>query len=188
MVKILILTGYGINTEEELEVAYKIAGADIVTQTHLSNIFSGEVSIFDFDVINFPGGFSYGDDLGAGNVLASKIRYRKLPNGKTLLEELNIFIKDRYILGICNGFQVLVKLGILPFHSKIPDVTLAENNSGKFESRWSYLKVTNSKSPFLKNIEKLYLPIRHQEGRVIIKDNNIKEKILSEKIQKRRNI
>ena len=179
-VKVLILTGYGINCEEELEAAYRLADADRVIQVHLSDIFSGEISIHDFDIINFPGGFSYGDDLGSGKVLAAKIKYKELPNGKTLLNELKLFIKNKnFILGICNGFQVLVKLGLLPFTSNTQDVTLTENNSGKFEDRWSYLKVNpKTNSPFLKNIDTLYLPVRHQEGKLIIKNQEITDKIV----------
>ncbi len=180
-VKALVITGYGINCEEELAAAYELAGAESKI-VHLNDIFLEKKSIHEYDILNFPGGFSFGDDLGSGKVLANKMKYKKMESGKTFLEEIKNFLDDgKFILGICNGFQFLVKMGLLPningnFEQ---EVTLTGNNSGKFEDRWVYTKVNeNSKTPFPKGIEKIFLPIRHGEGKLIIKNGEVKSEIL----------
>ena len=171
-VRALILTGFGINCEEEFAAAYNLAGA-VPTIVHLNQVLHGHVSIHDYDILNFPGGFSFGDDLGSGVVLANKLRYRKNAEGRTLLDDIKQFIANgKFVMGICNGFQVLVKLGLLPNLSGLvtPEVTLTHNASGRYEDRWVRLKVNpKSNSPFLKGIDTLEVPVRHGEGRLIIK-------------------
>jgi phosphoribosylformylglycinamidine synthase I len=171
-VRALILTGFGINCEEEFAAAYRLAGAE-ATIVHLNQVLHGQVSIHDFDVLNFPGGFSFGDDLGSGVVLANKLRYRQTSaDGRTLLDDIKQFIADgKFVLGICNGFQVLVKLGLLPNMGGdvTPEVTLTHNASGRYEDRWVTLRVNPASStPFLKGIDKLEVPVRHGEGRLVI--------------------
>ncbi len=172
-VQALILTGFGINCEEEFAAAYKLAGAE-PTIVHLNQVLHGHVSIHDFDILNFPGGFSFGDDLGSGVVLANKLRYRRNAEGRTLLDDIKEFIANgKHVMGICNGFQVLVKLGLLPDLSGTvtPEVTLTYNASGRYEDRWVKLKVNpQSNSPFLKGLDTLEVPVRHGEGRLIIQD------------------
>jgi len=90
-VKALILTGFGINCEEEMAAAYKLAGAEAEIY-HLNDIFNGIISIHDYHILNFPGGFSFGDDLGSGKVLANKMKYKKMGSGKTILEEIRTFL------------------------------------------------------------------------------------------------
>jgi len=170
-VQALILTGFGINCEEELAAAYWLAGAE-ATVVHLNQVLHGQVSIHDYDILNFPGGFSFGDDLGSGVVLANKLRYRKNAEGRTLLDDIKEFIaRGKFVMGICNGFQVLVKLGLLPNLSGhvTPEATLTHNASGRYEDRWVRLKVNpNSPTPFLKGLDTLEVPVRHGEGRLII--------------------
>ena len=170
-VKALILTGFGINCEEEYAAAYRLAGAE-ATIVHLNQVLHGHVSIHDYDILNFPGGFSFGDDLGSGVVLANKLRYRKNAEGRTLLDDIKEFVANgKFVMGICNGFQVLVKLGLLPNLSGnvTPEVTLTHNASGRYEDRWVRLKVNpKSNSPFLKGLDTLEVPVRHGEGRLII--------------------
>lgn len=173
-VRALILTGFGINCEEEFAAAYRLAGAE-PTIVHLNQVLHGHVSIHDFDVLNFPGGFSFGDDLGSGVVLANKLRYRQTgDNGRTLLDDIKDFIANgKFVLGICNGFQVLVKLGLLPNigGTVTPEVTLTHNASGRYEDRWVKLRVNpNSNTPFLKGIDTLEVPVRHGEGRLVVPD------------------
>ena len=173
-VRALVLTGFGINCEEEVAAAYRLAGAE-ATIVHLNQVLHGQVSIHDFDVLNFPGGFSFGDDLGSGVVLANKLRYRQTgADGRTLLDDIKQFIADgKFVLGICNGFQVLVKLGLLPNQGGdvTPEVTLTHNASGRYEDRWVTLRVNpKSKSPFLKGIDTLEVPVRHGEGRLVVPD------------------
>jgi len=143
----------------------------------------GYVNIHDYDVINFPGGFAFGDDLGSGKVLANKIKYKKLSNGKTLIEELTDYIAaGKFIFGVCNGFQALVKIGLLPniggnFDS---EVTLTLNDSGKFEDRWVKCAVNkDSQTPFLKGLGIINLPVRHGEGKLLIQDDGLKETIIA---------
>jgi len=174
MVQALILTGFGINCEEEFAAAYRLAGAE-PTIVHLNQVLHGQVSIHDFDILNFPGGFSFGDDLGSGVVLANKLRYRQTSAaGRTLLDDIRQFIADgKFVLGICNGFQVLVKLGLLPNlgGDVTPEVTLTHNASGRYEDRWVTLRANPlSNTPFLKGIDKLEVPVRHGEGRLVVPD------------------
>jgi phosphoribosylformylglycinamidine synthase len=180
-VKALIITGYGINCEEELAAAYNLAGAEAQI-AHLNDIFLERYSIHDFDILNFPGGFSFGDDLGSGKVLANKMKYKKLSSGKLFLDDLKDFIgAGKYIFGICNGFQFLVKMGLLPNISGNleQEVTLTRNDSSKFEDRWVWCKVNpNSNTPFLKGIDKFAVPVRHGEGKLIIRDEQIKTHII----------
>ena len=177
----LVITGFGINCEEEMAAAYHLAGAE-ASIVHLNDILVEGFSIHDFDILNFPGGFSFGDDIASGKVLANKILYKKLPSGNTFSEEVRRFLQDKkYILGICNGFQVLVKMGLLPDidGNLTQEVTLTRNDSGKFEDRWCRCRVSpDSRSPFLKGIELLHMPVRHGEGKLIIKDERIRQRIL----------
>lgn len=173
MVKALIVTGFGINCEEEMAAAYAMAGAsaDII---HLNDILLKKFSIHSYDIINFPGGFSFGDDIASGRVLANKIKFKKLASGTTFLQELQQFLAaKKYILGICNGFQVLVKLGLLPNigGTAMQEVTLLHNDSGKYEDRWVYCKANQaSNTPFLRGIDIIALPVRHGEGKLHCKD------------------
>ena len=184
-VKSLVITGFGINCEEEMAAAYQLAGAtaEIV---HLNEILLGEVSIHNYDILNFPGGFSFGDDLASGKVVSNKIKFKKLPSGKVLLDEIKQFLVDgKYILGVCNGFQMLVRMGLLPNtnHDFEPEATLSNNNSGKFEDRWVYCKVNSTvKTPFLKGITQMALPARHGEGKLIFMDDAMREKVQAESL------
>jgi phosphoribosylformylglycinamidine synthase len=180
-VKALVITGYGINCEEEIAAAYRLAGAEAEI-VHLNDIFLGKYSIHDYDIMNFPGGFSFGDDLGSGKVLSNKMKFKKLKSGKLFFDDVQDFLYEgKFILGVCNGFQFLVKMGLLPNlnNETEQEVTLTRNNSAKFEDRWIYCKVNeNSKSPFLKGIDKIFLPVRHGEGKLIIKNEKIKVEII----------
>lgn len=177
MVKSLVITGFGINCEEEMAAAYQLAGAEAFI-VHLNEILLGKVSIHDYDILNFPGGFSFGDDLASGKVVANKIKFKKLPSGRVLLDEIKHFLDDgKYILGVCNGFQMLVRMGLLP-NTKATfeqEATLSNNNSAKFEDRWVYCKVNNAdKTPFLKGIDVIALPARHGEGKLIFMDDTMR--------------
>jgi phosphoribosylformylglycinamidine synthase len=119
-----------------------------------------------FQILCLPGGFSYGDDLGAGRILGNQIRYR-------LAECLAEFrAAGKLILGICNGFQILIKSGILLEidEQQGPAATLTNNASGKFEDRWVQLRTTSDKCVFFRGIESLYLPVAHAEGKFVTRD------------------
>ncbi|MDP8209574.1 MAG: phosphoribosylformylglycinamidine synthase subunit PurQ [Candidatus Stygibacter australis] len=184
-VKSLVVTGYGINCERELAAAYELAGAESQI-VHLNDVFLGKVKITDYDILNFPGGFSFGDDLGSGKVLANKMKYKRMADGELFYNVILEFIEaGKFVLGVCNGFQFLVKMGLLPNVAKehSQEVTLTLNDSGKFEDRWVNCR-TNPESitPFLKGIEKIALPVRHGEGKLIIRDKQILNGIIEKNL------
>ncbi len=179
-VKVLVVCGYGINCEVETAYAFKINGAspEIV---HLSEIFSGEKRIIDYHILCFPGGFLDGDHLGSAQACAHRFRFLKIKGKISLWDELMKFFNEGgLILGICNGFQLLVKTGLLPGGEYLGQrkVSLTYNNSGKFEDRWVYLKVNpNTSCIFLKGLNELYLPIRHGEGNFVPENEEILEEL-----------
>jgi phosphoribosylformylglycinamidine synthase len=182
-VKALIVTGFGINCEVELKAAFNLAGAraEIV---HLNDIFLGVIKLADYDILGFPGGFSFGDDLGSGKVLANKMKYKKMADGSLFYDELKRFISaGKYIIGICNGFQFLVKMGLLP-NTKgkyEQEVTLTNNDSFQYEDRWVQCRVNpDSNSPFLQGIDIISLPVRHGEGKLIITDTAVEKSIIEQ--------
>ena len=180
-VRALVLTGFGINCQDEMAAAYRLAGAeaDIV---HFNELLSGRKSILGYDVINFPGGFSFGDDLGAGKALANKMRFCKLGNGRTLLDEISDHLKaGGFVFGVCNGFQILVKSGLLPNVSGNfeQEVSLIVNDSGHFEDRWVHCVAGKpARTPFLNGIGVMALPVRHKEGKLVVRDDAIRAAIL----------
>jgi len=162
-VRTIILRAPGTNCDAETAFAFQQAGA-AVSLTHVNQLIRHEERLTDYQIMVIPGGFTYGDDVAAGKVLANELRIK-------LGEDIMKFIEEgKLILGLCNGFQVLVKAGILPELSdgSSPKLTLAANDSGKFECRWVYLGV-NEQSPcvFTKGIESLYLPVAHAEGKFV---------------------
>jgi phosphoribosylformylglycinamidine synthase subunit PurQ / glutaminase len=185
MVKALIVTGFGINCEIEMGAAYKNAGAE-TTIIHFNELIDGSYSIHDYDIFNFPGGFSFGDDIASGKVMANKIKFKEMKSGKTFIEEIDAFLKNgNYIMGVCNGFQMLVKLGLLPNlkHDFEPETTLEKNNSNKYEDRWVSCRVNpHVNTPFLKDIDILPVPVRHGEGKLIIKNEQIVNEILEKNL------
>lgn len=154
-VKVIVLRTAGTNCDKETEYAFRITGAD-TNLLHINEFINRKKSFDSYKILVIPGGFSYGDDIASGKVFANELIYK-------LRDSVEKFVKDgKLIIGICNGFQVLVKTGLLP-HS-----TLTFNDSGKFEDRWVYLKnVNNGNCVFTKGIEKIYLPIAHGEGKFI---------------------
>ena len=185
--RIAIITGYGINSDYELCHSFKLAGGE-PRRVHINDFIEGGSSLADFDILAIPGGFSFGDHLGSGRVFANKLKSR-------LGEALAVAVDRKMpILGICNGFQVLVKLGLLPgvksgtehdlaagsVAGPIPaasqgifmqTATLTYNDSGKFEDRWCHLTADPAaKSLWIKGITSIYLPIRHGEGKFVPRD------------------
>ena len=130
---------------------------------HINRLLEAPALARDFQILCLPGGFSYGDDLGAGRILANQIRHH-------LADALAEFkAAGKLILGICNGFQILIKSGVLLVDEPEsgPPATLTLNASGKFEDRWVELRVTKSKCVFLAGIERMYLPVAHAEGNFV---------------------
>jgi phosphoribosylformylglycinamidine synthase len=162
-VRTLVLRAPGTNCDEEATFAFEQAGA-VVSLVHISQLINRTKQLKDYQIMVIPGGFTYGDDMGAGRVLANEIRLKLGP-------DIERFVSGgRLILGICNGFQVLVKTGILPGLSPTgkPLLTLTTNDSGRFECRWVYLRANReSRCIFTRGIERLYLPVAHGEGKVV---------------------
>ncbi len=163
-VRVLLLRAPGINRDVDAQIAFEAAGADMVDSALIKELVSKEKKLKDYQILMIPGGFTYGDDISAGRIMANEIRFR-------LAEDISKFVADgKLILGVCNGFQVLVKTGILPGipGQKGQPVTLINNDSGRFECRWVYLKV-NRKSPcvFTRGIEGMYVPVAHGEGKLV---------------------
>lgn len=172
----IVLRTAGTNCDNETAAAFKIAGGE-PELVHINELARGEKFLKDYQILAIPGGFTYGDDIASGKILANEIKYK-------LNEDIKNFINSgKLIIGICNGFQALVKAGILPgINSGAMEATLSFNDSGSFIDKWVYLKsgsrfkVQGSKERcvWTKNIpETIYLPIAHGEGKFIPRDNNI---------------
>jgi phosphoribosylformylglycinamidine synthase subunit PurQ / glutaminase len=172
-VKAIILTGNGTNCEMEMAHACKMAGADVADIVHLSELLYGEKRMDDYSFLNLPGGFLDGDDLGSAKAGANRFLTARVRESRDLLfDQLIKFIRaGKLILGVCNGFQLMIKLGLLPALKgdyANQSATLTYNDSGRFEDRWVYLKA-DAQSPcvFTRGADILYLPVRHGEGKFI---------------------
>ncbi|MBN1869118.1 MAG: phosphoribosylformylglycinamidine synthase I [Candidatus Omnitrophica bacterium] len=171
-VKVIVLRTAGTNCDAETAFAFGSCGAQ-VDCVHINKLFHGRVRLMDYHILAIPGGFTYGDDIESGRILANELRIR-------LGTYLCRFISDqRLIIGICNGFQVLVKAGILPGNLKEKDggfsqtATLINNDSGKFEDRWCYLKVSG-KSVWTQGLDDIvYYPVAHAEGKFVPRDEEV---------------
>jgi len=171
-VKTLVITGYGTNCERECAFAADQAGSDQTTIAYFSDLTADKIALADYNFLILPGGFLDGDDLGSAQAAALRWRHMRTASGKSLMEELKSFLDaGGLILGICNGFQLLVKLGLLPaldgeYFTR--QVSLSHNDSAKYEDRWVTLKI-NPDSPcvFTKGLDYLYIPVRHGEGKLV---------------------
>lgn len=161
---VLILRAPGTNCDQESAFAFERAGA-YTEFAHINRLLENPQLVHQFQILCFPGGFSYGDDIAAGRILANQMRHH-------LFEPLQEFkAAGKLVLGICNGFQILIKSGLLlPDRADAPAATLTLNHSGKFECRWVHLRTASSKCVFLNGIEKMYLPVAHAEGQFIARD------------------
>jgi phosphoribosylformylglycinamidine synthase subunit PurQ / glutaminase len=187
-VKAIVITGYGTNCETEMAHACRLAGADQVDIVHMSELLFGEKKLDDYHLLNLPGGFLDGDDLGAGQAGAHRMKYAAAKNhGEKIQEQLFRFIEaGKLVIGVCNGFQMMVKTGLLPgldgdYNRR--QVSLTHNDSSRFEDRWVALMV-NEQSPcvFTRGLKKLYFPVRHGEGKFVASDEAILERIRGEQL------
>ncbi|MCU0846878.1 MAG: phosphoribosylformylglycinamidine synthase subunit PurQ [Spirochaetes bacterium] len=159
--RVLVMAGYGINCEEETAFSFRISGADPKI-VHINDLITCRGILDSFQVFVFPGGFSYGDDTGSGRALANRIK-------NNLMDEIKRFIdRDTLMLGICNGFQVMVNIGLIPAiggFSGREEVSLENNRTSRYECRWVDLAVNrNSCCVFTRGIETLHVPVAHGEG------------------------
>jgi len=165
VIQALVLRTAGTNCDVETAEALRQSGAEPVT-LHINRFLDGKESLDAFQILAIPGGFSYGDDVAAGKILANELRFK-------LRQKLDRFVDSgRRVIGICNGFQVLVKTGYLP---ETPDrtqtVTLAHNDSGRFQCHWVSLTRENSACKWLNSTDEEWeLPIAHGEGKFMTLD------------------
>lgn len=163
--KCLVLAGFGLNAEAELAYAFTLGGAD-VDIVHFSDIASGAKKLSNYQIFAIPGGWSFADDIGGGRVLANKLK-------GTFKSQFESFANSgKPIIGVCNGFQTLVKLGALPNLSLsfMQESTLTNNESGKFEDRWVYIKPQKSVCKYFEGVPFINCPVRHGEGRFLVRD------------------
>lgn len=180
--KAVVLRTAGTNCDWETQKAFELAGAD-VERVHINRIIKDQVRFSDFDILAIPGGFSYGDDIASGKILANEIKYKLGDHIKEFAES------GRPVIGICNGFQVLVKMGLLPYEGTLRQkVTLTFNDSDKFECRWIKLKgqgsrvkgqgtsksKTQTRCLWTKDLPEIIdLPVAHAEGKFVANDKKI---------------
>jgi len=167
-VNVAVLFGFGINCDHETKAVFELVGAT-ATRIHVNSFIEGTQSLEDYDILAVPGGFSFGDHLGSGRLLGNRLRF-------SLRESLQAFVDaGKPIIGICNGFQVLVKTGLLPGPSKslspdfIQRASLTLNDSGQYEDRWVTLEFDpNSPCIWTKGMTRLDCPVRHGEGKFVM--------------------
>jgi len=175
-VKAIVLRAAGINCDLETQHAFELAGAQ-ADRVHINRIIEEKSLLDSYQILVVPGGFSYGDDVAAGKILANQIRHH-------IFDRLKKFIDDgKLILGICNGFQVLVKTGILPdidFSGRQESITITYNDSNKYEDRWVYLQPQTERCVFIEKGRQIYLPVAHGEGKIVPRDEQTLEKLKAE--------
>ena len=183
-VNVLILTGFGINAEEELAECFKRAGGCITLKTIYEFISADKNLLEEYDILAFPGGFSYGDHLGAGMILANQLKMNRLTSLKRFVAS------GKPVIGICNGFQILMALGVFSWNdvssasanksgkiqnsldlSTTSGITLSHNDSNRFENRWIYVRANEKNNSFwLRGLTLRFpLPVRHGEGKIIVR-------------------
>ena len=165
--KVLVLFAAGINCDAETQAVFERCGAEAEV-LHINELGKAPERVTEYDIITVPGGFSYGDDIGSGVVFAQQLRTMLRNPIEKFLE------RGGLMLGICNGFQVILKAGLLTAEDgcfdETSDVTLTWNTSARYEDRWVRLKVQGGSTPWLPQTGGIECPVRHAEGRFIAKD------------------
>jgi phosphoribosylformylglycinamidine synthase len=174
--KVCVLRSAGTNCDQETAAAFKLAGAE-PELLHINSLVGRARTLDDFQILALPGGFSYGDDIASGKIFANELRFK-------LVDNLRKFIADgKLIIGICNGFQILVKSGFLPGGRDLKqDASLIINDSAKFEARWVYLKPAAGRCVWTKGLKKIiYLPVAHGEGKFVASDTQVLNRLKKNK-------
>ncbi|MBL4805476.1 MAG: phosphoribosylformylglycinamidine synthase subunit PurQ [Alphaproteobacteria bacterium] len=166
----LVLAGYGLNCEEETLHAFEYAGLKGSIR-HINDVIENPKELDNAQILAIPGGFSYGDDTGAGNAYAQKIKL-------ALWDKLQDFIaRDTLTIGICNGCQITANLGLVPAFDKNYGerlVAVTHNLTARYQCRWIDLKITNN-SPWLDGVETMHIPVAHGEGRFMMSDDTLEK-------------
>lgn len=179
--RVMVLRAAGTNCDLETAFAFEYAGAQ-TELVHINQLVKKEKKLGNFHILAIPGGFTYGDDVASGKILANEFKYK-------LSADLEKFIRDgKLIIGICNGFQVLVKAGLLPGkdgRGQELKATLTTNDSAKYEDRWVYLKIVKSFDLHAQGMcvwtrgidEIIYIPSAHGEGKFIPADKDVLDRL-----------
>lgn len=171
--RVLLLRAPGTNCDAETAYAFQRVGAR-VQPIHINGLIEDPKAGHGFQILCFPGGFSYGDDIAAGRILAQRL----LVHLRDLIDDFRQ--QDKLVLGICNGFQIMMRLGVFfPGQEDRPPATLTLNQQARFEDRWVHVATTPSENVFLRNISSMYLPIAHAEGRFVIRDSQAEQELLA---------
>ncbi|MEL6106918.1 MAG: phosphoribosylformylglycinamidine synthase subunit PurQ [Planctomycetota bacterium] len=170
--RVLVLRAPGTNCDEETAFAFERAGA-VTERVHVNRLIENAALKDRYQILCFPGGFSYGDDIAAGRILATRLK-RHLSD---LVETFVHGAGDRLVLGICNGMQILMRLGVLTEKVDSADgkepATLTWNNHGRFEDRWVHLATDQTDCVFLRGIDSMYLPMANAEGKFVARHESI---------------
>jgi phosphoribosylformylglycinamidine synthase subunit PurQ / glutaminase len=172
--RVLILRAPGTNCDVETAYAFELAGAT-AERVHVNRLIENPALGDRYQILCVPGGFSYGDDIAAGRILASRLN-------RHLCDMVDTFVHgkgDRLVLGICNGMQVLMRLGVLTqgISEEPQPATLTWNNHGRFEDRWVNLVIDETPCVFLNDIERMYLPMAHAEGKFVASDSSVVDQL-----------
>ena len=163
--KVLVLRSPGANCDEETAEAFRLAGAT-ADRVHVNRLLEHPELLGEYQVFCVPGGFSYGDDIAAGRVLGNQVRGRLADVCRRFRDDGNL------ALGVCNGFQVLIKTGLLDVDDEDgPLATLTWNDHGRYEARWVTVRATPGDCVFLRGFEQADLPIAHAEGKIAVRDD-----------------
>ncbi|MDR1268323.1 MAG: phosphoribosylformylglycinamidine synthase subunit PurQ [Planctomycetaceae bacterium] len=166
MSHVLILRAPGTNCDQETAYAFRLAGAKSVEILHINSILETPTTLDRANILCIPGGFSFGDDIAAGKIFALKIKNHLADTFRRFCDA------DKLILGICNGFQVLLKSGLLFEEDSGGSIaTLTWNLSARYTDCWVHLQTEKNNAIFLRGIESMYLPIAHAEGRFVFREN-----------------
>lgn len=171
-VRVCVLRSAGTNCDQETAFAFSKAGA-FPEMVHINALIRQQKALEDYEILAIPGGFTYGDDIAAGRIFANELRFR-------LTDSIRKFVQTgKLVIGICNGFQILVKSGLLPGSDELrQDVSLMLNDSAKFEDRWVYLRRAGSRCVWTKEApDTIYLPVAHGEGKFVVKDKKVLERL-----------
>lgn len=182
-VRSIVITGNGTNCEREVANACRLAGSEVADIVHIAELLSGRVRLDSYHFLNLAGGFLDGDDLGSAKAGANRMLHAPIKgSAEHLADQLYRFIDaGKLVMGVCNGFQLMVKMGLLPALGgdfRTQSATLSHNDSGRFEDRWTYLKVDPA-SPciYTQGLEGIYLPVRHGEGKFMVQAESVHEQI-----------
>jgi phosphoribosylformylglycinamidine synthase len=174
--KTLVLRTAGTNCDEETAHAFELAGSQ-AQRVHLNRLLENPAMLADYQILAIPGGFSYGDDIAAGRIFANQITHH-------LHDLLRRFIDDgKPVIGICNGFQVLIKTDLLPGEiagKSGQNCTLSNNDRGRFVDRWVHLRAKSGKCIWTAGIDCLELPVAHGEGKFVPADASIRKALWDE--------